>query len=103
SITPNAFNEVGAPHTFVAKLEKDTGDGAGFVPAAGAPVTVTLTPTNGATPSPAGPFSGTTDGAGTFPVTFTSSTGGTVTGHATSTLSVAGSAPFTVSTDAVPP
>ena len=28
---------------------------------------------------------------------------GTVTGHATATLSVAGSAPFTVQTDAVPP
>jgi len=44
-----------------------------------------------------------TDVNGQCTITFTSPTGGTVTGHATSTLSVAGSAPFTVQTDAVPP
>ena len=43
SITPNATNEVGQPHTFTVTLEKDIGDGHGFVPAAGETVTVTLT------------------------------------------------------------
>ena len=104
SITPNAFNEINAPHTFTVTLEKDAGDGAGFVAAAGETVTVTLTNTNGADrPARPGRSPGTTDAAGHFAVTFTSATGGTVTGHAESTLSVAGSAPFTVATDAVPP
>src|SRR5262249_58506843 len=35
SIAPNATNEVNAPHTFTVTLLKDTGDGNGFVPAAG--------------------------------------------------------------------
>ena len=98
SITPSAFNEVNAPHTFTATLMKDAGTGA-LVPAAGETVTVTLTSSNGACPVPPGPFTGTTDAAGQFAVTFTSSCPGTVTGHAESTLAVNGSAPFTIATD----
>src|SRR5262249_35076304 len=44
-----------------------------------------------------------TDASGQCTITFTSPTTGTVTGHATSTLSVGGSAPFTVATDGVAP
>src|SRR4051812_31072380 len=95
SIAPNATNEIGQPHTFTATLQKDPGTGT-FVAAAGETVTVTLTGTNGATPTPAGPFVATTDASGQFAVTFTSPSTGIVTGHASSTLSVAGSAPFTV-------
>ena len=43
---------------------KDAGNGAGLVPAAGETVTVTLTPTRTARPTPAGPFTGTTDADG---------------------------------------
>src|SRR5262249_16640280 len=49
---PNATNEIGQPHTFTVTLEKDSGSG--FGPAANEHVTVTLTPSSGATlPNPA--------------------------------------------------
>ena len=65
SITPSATNEVGHAHTFIVTLLKDTG--AGFVAAAGETVTVTCTASNGATPTPAGPFTGTTNASGSVP------------------------------------
>ena len=71
SITPSATNEVNAPHTFTTTVMKDTGTGT-LVPAAGETVDVTLTSSNGACPVPPGPFTGTTDAAGQFAVTFTS-------------------------------
>ena len=101
-IAPNATNEVGQPHTFTATLLFDTGNGLGAA-GSGQPITVTLSPTNGATPQPSGPFSGTTDNAGQFPATFTSATAGQVAGHASWTGSVAGSPQFTVETDGVAP
>jgi hypothetical protein len=61
-------------------------------------VTVTLTASNGATPNPAGPFTGTTDAAGQFTVTFTSPTAGQVVGHACAVTSVG-----TVCTNGVAP
>src|SRR3954470_778240 len=96
SIAPSATNEVGHAHTFTVTLEKDVG--AGFVAAAGETVTVTCTASNGATPTPAGPFTGTTDAAGQFQVTVNSPTPGKDTCHAASTLTI-GSATFTVETD----
>ena len=106
SITPNATNEVGAPHTFTVTLEKDPGTGT-FVAAAGEHVDVTLTDSNGAAhTAPTGTCTNAganTDAAGQCTITFTSPTAGKVTGHATSTLSVNGSAPFTVETDGVAP
>jgi hypothetical protein len=106
-ITPSATNAVGQPHTFTVTLEKDIGDGNGFVPAAGQHVDVTLADAGGAAHTAptgscttAGPN---TDANGQCTITFTSSSAGTVTGHATSTLSVAGSAAFTVATDGVAP
>jgi len=103
AIAPDATNEVGQPHTFTATLQKDTGDGNGFVAAAGEAMTITLTPASGASPVPAGPFNCTTNASGQCQATFTSATAGTVTAHASSSLSVAGSAPFTVQTDGVAP
>jgi phosphoheptose isomerase len=106
-IAPNATNAVGQPHTFTVTLEKDVGDGNGFVPAAGEHVTVTLTDAGGAAhTAPTGSCTNAganTDAAGQCTITFTSTSAGTVTGHGTSTLSVAGSAPFTVATDGVAP
>src|SRR6266536_2802725 len=101
-IAPNATNEVGQPHTFTATLLFDTGSG--LQPAGSfQPVTVTLTPANGACPIPAGPFNLSTNGAGQVSVTFTSLCAGTVAGHASWTGSVAGSPPFTVQTDGIAP
>src|SRR3954462_1447918 len=88
SIAPSATNEVGHAHTFTVTLEKDVG--AGFVAAAGETVTVTCTASNGATPTPAGPFTGTTDAAGHFTVTVNSPTTGKDTCHAASTLTING-------------
>ncbi|MFL5936047.1 MAG: hypothetical protein ACJ76U_04320, partial [Gaiellaceae bacterium] len=98
SIAPNATNEINQLHTFTVTLETDTGSG--FSPAAGKTVTVTLSGINGANPNPAGPFTGTTDANGQFAVTFKSATPGKIVGHASASLSVAGSAQFTVETDA---
>ncbi len=100
SISPNAFNEVNDPHTFVATIQKDLGNGT-FVPAANEAVTVTLTPDSTACPSPTGPFTGTTNASGEFSVTFTSACAGTITAHASSTLAVGASAPFTIQTDSL--
>jgi hypothetical protein len=102
AIAPDATNRIGQTHTFTVTLSKDTGTGS-FVAAGGETVTVTLTNSNGAVASPAGPFTGTTNASGQFEVTFASATGGKVTGTASSTLSVSGSAPFTVSTNGVAP
>src|SRR5262249_26093359 len=105
-ITPSATNRVGAPHTFTVLLEKDLGNGT-FVPAAGEHVDVTLTDGNGAThTAPTGTCTAAganTDANGQCTITFSSPTTGTVTGHATSTLSVGASAPFTVQTNGVAP
>jgi uncharacterized repeat protein (TIGR01451 family) len=100
-ISPSATNGVGQSHAFTVFVEQDVGDGAGFVPAASEPVTVTLTNANGAAASvTANTCSGGTDATGHCSVTFTSSTPGTVTGHASSTLSHLGTAaPITVETD----
>ena len=107
TITPNATNEVGQPHTFTVTLQKDIGDGAGFVAAPGEHVDVTLTDASGAVhTAPTGTCTtagANTDAAGQCTITFTSNTAGTVTGHATATVSVAGSAPFTVATNGVAP
>ena len=108
-ITPNATNAVGQPHTFVVTLQQDIGDGAGFVAFPNQHVDVTLTGAGGATAVPnaaastcddAGPN---TNASGQCTITFTSNTPGTVTGHATSSVSVMGSAAFTVATNGVAP
>jgi prealbumin domain-containing protein len=100
-ISPSATNRVGQNHTFTVLVEKNLGDGAGWVAAAGEPVTVTLTNGLGAhfAVSTNTCTSG-TDGTGKCAITFTSPDTGTVTGHASSTLSDLGTASgITVATD----
>jgi hypothetical protein len=101
SIAPNATNEVGQPHTFTVTVEQDTGSGFAAVPA-GTPCNITLTNGGGAVANPAGPFNLTTNASGQCSVTFTSNSTGTVTGHASSTLSVGGQT-VTVQTNGVAP
>src|SRR5262249_3932163 len=95
-IAPGATNEIGQPHTFTVTLEKDSGGG--FGPAAGEHVDVTLTPANGATlPNlPTGSCTNAganTNASGQCTITFVSPTAGTVTGHATATLTIGGKTP----------
>src|SRR5262249_35851782 len=107
SISPSASNRVGQPHTFTVTLQKDVGNGAGFAAAAGEHVDVTLTDNGASHSAPTGSCTtagANTDANGQCTITFTSSTTGTVTGHAASTLSDLGTpAPFTVQTDGVAP
>ncbi len=105
AIAANATNEVGNSHTFTVTVANDVGDGNGQVAASGATVAVTLTDTNGANhTTPTGTcLTSTTDANGHCTITFLSNSAGTVTAHATTTLSVAGSAPFTISTDGTSP
>jgi hypothetical protein len=109
AIAPNAVNAVGDPHTFVATLSKDTGDGSGFVPAAGEHVTVSLADSLGASAvvdaaaSTCDNAGANTNAAGQCTLVVRSATPGKVTAHASSTLSVAGSAPFTVVTNGSAP
>ena len=85
-------------------LEKDLGDGAGFVAAAGETVLVTLTATNGASiANVTSNCSGVTDAAGQCTVTFTSPTPGQITGSASWTGTLGTPAPFTITTDGVAP
>jgi uncharacterized repeat protein (TIGR01451 family) len=102
SISPDATNEVGHQHTFTVTLLQDTGTGS-FVPAAGQHVDVSLSDSNGANhAAPTGTCTNAganTDANGQCTITFVSQTAGKVTGHAAATLSVLGSAPFTVQTD----
>ena len=63
-------------------------------------MTITLTNGGAASATPSGPFTGTTDAAGHFSVTFTSNDAGKVTGHASSTLNLGSQQdPITVQTD----
>lgn len=105
AIAPDATNAVGDPHTFTVTLMKDAGDGLGFVPAAAEHVGFTLTDSNGAAhTAPTGTCTGAgpnTNASGQCTIIFTSNSAGKVTGHASSSLSVAGSAAFTVATDGV--
>jgi uncharacterized repeat protein (TIGR01451 family) len=105
SIAANATNAVGQPHTFTVTLQKDTGTGT-FVNAAGEHVDVTLTDANGAVHSaPTGTCTqagANTNASGQCTITFVSNTPGTVTAHATSTLSIGSPATsVTVATDGV--
>ncbi|MBI3913840.1 MAG: prealbumin-like fold domain-containing protein [Chloroflexi bacterium] len=87
-ITPNGVNEVGKPHTFVVTTLKNTG--AGFVPASGVAVLVTLNNANGANNSVSSNTCASTDLNGQCAVTFVSATPGIVTGHASASINVNG-------------
>jgi hypothetical protein len=107
AITSSAAKEVGQAQTFTVALMKDTGDGTGFHGASGEHVDVTLTDSSGAAhTAPSGTCTGAganTDSGGQCTITFSSPAVGKVTGHASSALSVGGSAPFTVATDGTAP
>jgi uncharacterized repeat protein (TIGR01451 family) len=90
SIAPNATNGITEPHTFTVTVLDNAGDGKGFVAAANAPVTVTLTGQNGAVPIAETPLSGTTNASGQFQVTFTSDSAGQVIGNASATFTLNG-------------
>src|SRR5262249_42801034 len=104
-IAPSATNGVGQSHTFTVTLQKDPGTGT-FVAASGEHVAVTLTDAGGAShTAPTGTCTNAganTDANGQCTITFTSNSAGTVTGHATSTLSVGGTS-ITVATTGVAP
>ena len=97
-IEPDDVNEVGDDHTFTATVFVDDGTGTDVdgvmgnfdAVGAGEDVTISLLDSNGAVSVPAGPLAGLTDANGQFSVTFTSLTGGLVTGSATSNVDVAG-------------
>lgn len=108
SISGDDTNSIEEDHTFTVLLEKDLGDGSGFVDAAGEDVNVTLTNSGGAayvldaTSTTCDVDSvntdADTDSNGECVAVFTSNSAGTVNGEASSTLSVGGVS-ITVSTD----
>lgn len=87
---PLDVNSIQEGHTFTVAVKQNAGDGAGFVNAPdGTPVTVTLTPTGGATlSSVVDTCASLGTSAGTCTASFTSLTAGTVTGHASVTFAV---------------
>ena len=87
-ISPSATNRVGFPHTFVAHVEKNLGDGNGWVDAAGVAVQITVANSLGGSANPAGPFNALTNAQGLTFATFTSPTPGKLTGHAVSSLNL---------------
>jgi hypothetical protein len=90
AIAPDDTNEVGVDHTFTATVYRNAGDGSGYVPQANAPVTVTLTDSNGSAAVATTPLTGTTDGSGHFSVTFHSDSAGQVIGSASTTQTIGG-------------
>ena len=96
TISPDATNEVGDPHTFTVTAYQDDGLGGGFVPAAGEHVDFTLTDSNGAAAvlnaasSTCDNAGANTDASGQCTIVFTSNSAGKVTGHASSSISVGG-------------
>lgn len=104
SIGPSATNGIGESHTFTVTLQKDLDNGAGLIPASGEHVDVTLTAAGGAViqlnaaASTCDDAGANTNASGQCTMVFTSNSAGTVTGNATSTLSLNGT-PVTVSTN----
>ncbi len=105
SISPDATNQVGEPHTFTVDVQQDaSGTGSSYGPVAdGTKPTVTLTDSDGAS------HTGVTDNcattgttSGTCTVVFTSNSAGKVTGHATASVTV-GSVTLNVATDGISP
>jgi hypothetical protein len=96
TIDPDGTNPVGAPHTFTVTLWKNLGLGGGFVVADGEDVDFTLTDSLGAVSvldavsSTCDDAGNNTDTNGQCTIVFTSNTAGTVTGHASSALTVGG-------------
>lgn len=94
TIEPDDVNSIGESHTFTVDVEKNLGDGNGFVAATEGHVDVTLTDAAGAvntvdaTASTCDETGDNLDANGQCVVVFTSATAGTVTGTATVTLTI---------------
>ncbi|MFM7225204.1 MAG: beta strand repeat-containing protein [Actinomycetota bacterium] len=106
-ISPDATNEVGDPHTFTVTVEKNAGDGNGFVAASGVTVTPSISNTNGATATVTGGTcqSGTTNASGQCTVIINSPTTGKTTVDASASVTingVVGSATVSRSTASTP-
>ncbi|HET6950642.1 MAG TPA: prealbumin-like fold domain-containing protein [Acidimicrobiales bacterium] len=92
SITPDDINGIGETHTFVVDVDKDLGDGNGFVAATEGDVDFTLTDAAGAVnevdlaASTCDDAGDNLDASGQCTIVFTSNTAGTVTGHASVSL-----------------
>jgi hypothetical protein len=103
TIGSDAVNAVNAPHTFTVTVTKK--QGATTTPVSGVFPDVTLTASNGATLTNVDKTDCTTNGtdsSGQCTVTFSSSTAGVVTAHATATVTIDGTN-FPVATDGTAP
>jgi hypothetical protein len=87
SIQQSGTNPINSPHTFVVTVQKDLGDGAGFVAAAGVTVTSSLTGVGGITGGTCGP-SGPTNGSGQCTVIVNSAVAGQATVNASAAVSI---------------
>ena len=96
AIATDDTNSIGESHTFTATLSKDIGDGNGFVAAAGEHVDLALTPSGGASAiidaaaSTCDNAGANTNASGQCTIVFTSDTAGTITGHASASLTISG-------------
>jgi hypothetical protein len=89
TIDSNSVNEVNNAHTFTVTVEKDLGNGAGFVPVVGATVTPGITGAGSLTGT-GSCQTGTTDASGHCTIIVNSSTAGVGTISATTTVVVGG-------------
>jgi len=102
SIAPSDTNGIGESHTFTVTVQKDLDDGAGFIPAAGVHVDVTLEPTGVATViggnSTCEDAGANTNSSGQCTLTIRSATADSITATASAVVSLNGT-PVTVTTD----
>ena len=89
SIAPGSISGVNQPQTFTVTVEDNSGTGAGFVPAADQPVSLTLINLNGAS-TPTTVYELTTNAAGQAQVAVTSSTAGEIIANASTDVNLDG-------------
>jgi hypothetical protein len=90
TIETSGTNKVGDPHTFTVTVEKDAGDGLGFVPAAGVNVLASESGDGSITGGTCDNTGGDTDASGQCTIVVNSSVAGTSTVDASATVSVGG-------------
>ncbi len=99
SIAANGTHEINQAHTFTVTVEKDTGNGAGFGPAASEVLSYSVGATNGAVTSNSSTCTSPgTDAGGQCTITVNSSHAGQANVGAQENISVAGSPSFFIST-----
>lgn len=89
-ITGDGTNRVGANHQFTSTVKADSGNGLGMQPVGSQLVSIQKVDANGASSSPAGTQTCTTNSSGVCSITFTSNATGTTTGTASATVTVGG-------------